>query len=730
MLSIADLIRILRKHLLTAVAAAFLAAVCTLIGVRMLREYQCTLNFKYNYEGAGQELAPDGVSRLDPYEMQNPAVIHAALREMGLTIGGDTTIEKIRNSMQISKIVTSQDQEVAESAAVMGEKYTFTTTEYQLVFSYRAALGEDYGKLICDGLIHAYDDFLIGKYYSKKVIPDFMSNLDRMNVDYMDMADIIDAQLTDVISTLSDYAQWYPDFRSRRTGYSFGELAALYSDVQQNLSAKVQGNIRAGSLTRDKELAIKGYKTLVRDLQMSEETNQSIADSYRSQIKTFYDSYKNAGLYSQASSTQAAQGYSNNRDGDILRDYDDKFDKLINTYDDIVLSYTESATNASNARRDRLYYESLISRLEQDSVPEESKARLLEKNEALLSTMTQMTGEYCAAANASIDELFDQRVAGDVQYLISTDVSASIPALPATLFASVVTFALVMMLALFLEIVRRSEQSQPDGAPNRTLAPNDREHEAAYQQYKQGFPEFYVVYQQMHAAHAGLPPRYEAYVRWNSAELGEVTPGMILRYYGDMNLIMELNDWIVGTVCCDLPRFERALGVTPVIHINCMFSEVADFGMNSILRRHCRQANVAPSRLCVEMDGDDIMACLEEIVLMEKMGYQICVDHFENKLEERGILSVFKPDCVKLSGAIFAPQDGDDEQTAQTRTLAYLRQMHARCAGNGISLCVSGIENEKQYDLANSTLVDYRQGFLFGWPQRLEQVLCEGSSAG
>ena len=65
MLSIADLIRILRKHLRTAVAAAFLAAVCTLIGVHMLREYRCTLNFKYNYEGAGQELAPEGVSRLD-----------------------------------------------------------------------------------------------------------------------------------------------------------------------------------------------------------------------------------------------------------------------------------------------------------------------------------------------------------------------------------------------------------------------------------------------------------------------------------------------------------------------------------------------------------------------------------------------------------------------------------------------------------------------------------------
>ena len=90
---------------------------------------------------------------------------------------------------------------------------------------------------------------------------------------------------------------------------------------------------------------------------------------------------------------------------------------------------------------------------------------------------------------------------------------------------------------------------------------------------------------------------------------------------------------------------------------------------------------------------------------------------------------MFKPDCVKLSGAIFAPQGGDDEQTAQANTLEYLRQVHARCESNGINLCVSGIENETQYDLANSTLVDYRQGFMLSRPERLEQVLRESSRA-
>ncbi|MDY3866264.1 MAG: EAL domain-containing protein [Dysosmobacter sp.] len=730
MISIAELVRIIRKYLLAAIAAAFLTAVCTFVVVRTVRKYNCTLNFKYNYPGAEQGLAPDGESELDPYELQNPAVIHAALEKMGITKDEDTTIENIRNNISIRKIVTSQDQEVAESAAVLGEKYEVTTTEYQLTFTYKSSLGEDYGKMICDGLIRAYDDYIVENYYSKTVIPDFMQNISEMNVDYMDMADIIRANLDDIVASLEDYAAWYPDFRSKRTGYSFAELAELYQNVENNLYARFEGNIRVGNLTRDRELAIKNYTTIVKNLLVSEETNQAIADSYRLQIRTFYDSYKEAGLYRQASSTQVSQNSSNNRDQEILRDFEAQFDKLINTYDDIVLSYTQTAAKASDARRDREYYLDIIRSLEQDRVSQEKKQLLLEKNAGLLETMTQMTGEYCTAANASINELFDQKVAGDIQYLISTDISSSMSTMTSMVFAAVLAGALVMMGALAYEVVCKSiPEGSGTRAGNSRLIPNDKEHEAAYQQYKAGFPEFYVVYQKMKCCHEGLPPRFEAFVRWKSRELGHVSPGMILQYFGDMNLIMELNDWIVGTVCRDIPRMTKALGVTPTIHINCMFSEVADFGMNSILRKNSREWGIDASALCVEMDGSDIMTCMDEIILLEKMGYQVCVDHFEDKSQGDEILSVFKPDYVKVSGSIFQMEEMstslEDLEKADQKTRGYLAEISSRCRSNGIGLCVSGIENDEQDALLDSAAVDYKQGFYYGYPLGIEDLLDE-----
>lgn len=240
-------------------------------------------------------------------------------------------------------------------------------------------MGENYGKLICNGLINAYDDFFIENYYDKDVIPDFMQNIARSNVDYLDLASVIKKNFDDVIATLNDYAAAYPNYRSSRTGYSFAELAELYQNAENDLYAQLEGNIRAGNLARDPELVVKNYTTTVRSLLISEETYNEIAESYKTQIKTFYDSYKATGLYSQAAGTQVTQNSSNNRDQNVLRDYEHDFETLINTYDSIVLSYTQQAALASEARLDRTYYLNIIQALQTDQVAEDTKTRLVEK---------------------------------------------------------------------------------------------------------------------------------------------------------------------------------------------------------------------------------------------------------------------------------------------------------------------------------------------------------------
>ena len=83
LISIADIIRIVRKYLLVIVALSIAAAIFGGVLTSMSQTYTCTLGFKYNHAEATEGLAPDGESKLDPYEIQNPVIIQAALKNMG-----------------------------------------------------------------------------------------------------------------------------------------------------------------------------------------------------------------------------------------------------------------------------------------------------------------------------------------------------------------------------------------------------------------------------------------------------------------------------------------------------------------------------------------------------------------------------------------------------------------------------------------------------------------------
>ena len=74
LLSIAEIIRIVRKYLLLIVALALVAGILGGLVVSMTQTYTCTLGFKFNHAEAVEGLAPDGESKLDPYEIQNPVV--------------------------------------------------------------------------------------------------------------------------------------------------------------------------------------------------------------------------------------------------------------------------------------------------------------------------------------------------------------------------------------------------------------------------------------------------------------------------------------------------------------------------------------------------------------------------------------------------------------------------------------------------------------------------------
>ena len=727
LLSIADIIRIVRKYILIIVALSVVAGLLGGVMMSMTQTYTCTLGFKFNHEEAAQGLAPDGESKLDPYEIQNPVIIQAALGNMG---GEDIDVKGIRQSISINKIVTDLDKEVSESAALLGEKYDINATEYEMKFTYDAGLGDEFGAKMFNNIIKEYDKFLFKKYYNKKSVVDFAKIVEGSNADYIVIAETMNESIEDAISTLDMLSADYPDFRSVTTGYAFIELSRLYQNLRDIQYAKYYGNVRAGNLAKDREMVIKGYQAKVKELQESYDVSLEISENYKTEINQFYDSYKKAGLYHQAQQMQNNLDSTNNRDQDVL--HDSELEDYRNTYDDIILSYAERASEATDAKHSINYYNQIIKSFAEDNVSQAQKNSLLAKNEIILEEIISLSAQYSKLANDTISELYASKINTDLQYLILPEVSSDKPVKLIAVFLAILTFGFALIAVIGVELVKnfanstglaKELETQSDKKVFIDTSNMDELHQMLYNQYLSEFNEFFLVYQPMVASSIKDQPHSEVFIRWQSPELGAISPGKVIECIDDLGIHKHFNDWLIGKVCKDLAAMKRNGVTQPVIHINCPYSHVNDFALIDIILKHLVDNDVPATKLCFELAGKDIAESLEDILLLEEMGINICIDKFENSNEEQEIISVIKPKYIKMSLDVlnmdmYATSDEDIEETS-SQMMSYFTEILAKCRKYGIKACICGIEKKSQNELAKQLGFDYKQGYFYGKPEKL-----------
>jgi len=731
LLSITEMIRIVRKYFLQIVALSLAVGILAGYAVTALQTYTCTLGFKYNHKEALEGLAPDGQSKLDPYEIQNPVVIQGALENMGLLDNKNFNVKGIRQNISINKVVTDLDKEVSESAALLGEKYDIAATEYEMKFTYKASLGDEFGAKMFSNIISEYDEFLLAKYYNKRNIEDFAKIVSDSDADYIVIADAMSASLDSIISYLDEMSGYYSDYRSTSTGYTFSELSNLYQNLRDIQYAKYYGNIRSGNLAKDREMVIKSYQTKVKELKEVQDVNTNISKNYESEIATFYDSYKKAGLYRQAERVRDAVDSTNNRDQDVLEDKE--LEDYTNTYDDIILSYASHATNARNATHTMKYYNTIISSYTADTVSEETKKRLISKNEKILEEISALSTQYSNVANQTIDELYATKVNSDLQYLILPEVSADKPVKLVAVFLMILTFGFALIAVLVIEIAKKFvdkaalEEAFEEPAEEKKIIDTkdmDELHQLLYQQYINDFDEFFLVYQTMLAKDENELPHAEVFIRWQSPELGMVSPVKIIECISDFGIFKQLNDWIIKTVCKDLALLRDNGESMPIVHINCPYSQISDFSLNDIITKYTSSNSIPSGNICLELVGKDIANSLEDIIFFEEMGISVCIDRFENSDEDREIINVIKPKYIKMSldilnADMYATSD-EDIAEATDSMITYFSEIVDKCHKNDIKTCICGIEKKSQDKIASQVGFDFKQGYYYSKPKKLE----------
>ncbi len=228
--------------------------------------------------------------------------------------------------------------------------------------------------------------------------------------------------------------------------------------------------------------------------------------------------------------------------------------------------------------------------------------------------------------------------------------------------------------------------------------------------------EFQLYYQPIMDLKKMAACGFEALIRWNHPEQGNIPPNDFIPVAEETGLIIPMTEWILRQACQDAISWTRPLKVAVNLSpVSFRHGNPADS-----IAAALEETGLCPSRLEVEITENlllDKTMCVEtKLRDIKKLGVRISMDDFGTGYSSLNYLSKFPFDKIKIDRSFIK------ELPEETNSLAILRSI----AGLGISLgmvtTAEGVETSEQLDIAISEGCSEVQGFYFSAPRPASEL--------
>jgi diguanylate cyclase (GGDEF)-like protein len=224
----------------------------------------------------------------------------------------------------------------------------------------------------------------------------------------------------------------------------------------------------------------------------------------------------------------------------------------------------------------------------------------------------------------------------------------------------------------------------------------------------------------------GMVVGAEALLRWNSPELGRVSPSEFIPLAERSGLIGVLGDWVLRRAC-EQTVFWRRAGLRPVrIGVNLSPSQLQRPDLAGHVQSVMIQTGADPACLGIEVTESTAMADPQRaaIVLSEikAIGIEISLDDFGTGFSSLSCLRSLPIDVVKVDRSFVHDVTAAPEDVSVTR--AIITMAH----GLQMQVLAEGVETEGQLSLLAANSCDIIQGYWFSpslTAEGFEQLLRE-----
>jgi diguanylate cyclase (GGDEF)-like protein len=209
---------------------------------------------------------------------------------------------------------------------------------------------------------------------------------------------------------------------------------------------------------------------------------------------------------------------------------------------------------------------------------------------------------------------------------------------------------------------------------------------------------------------------FEALLRWNHSERGDVPRGEFIPLAEENGLIIPIGEWVLREACREAAKWPAHLKVA----VNVSVVQFKSPGLLRSISRAIEEAGIESSRLIVEVtesvminDAEQAISTLHSI---RKMGIAIAMDDFGTGYSSLGYLRRFPFDKIKIDKSFI------DELGQRDDSAAIVRAATGLAKALGMVSVAEGVETEAQMVRVGIEGCSEVQGYLISRPMPAREI--------
>lgn len=224
--------------------------------------------------------------------------------------------------------------------------------------------------------------------------------------------------------------------------------------------------------------------------------------------------------------------------------------------------------------------------------------------------------------------------------------------------------------------------------------------------------EFFLVYQPQINAKNNQVVGVEALIRWQSEELGLLTPNEFIPLAEETGFIIPIGEWVIREACFQIQSWKKQ-GIVLPIAMNLSIRQFHNKEFIPALRQILKETKVDPALLHMEITESmaiDQELATEILEQLKEIGVKIAIDDFGTGYSSLNYLKKFPFDYLKIDQSFIRDLDHDEDEQDMVSIIMIIAKKFK------IRTIAEGVETEKHVKLLKQVNCDIMQGYFYSKP--------------